>query len=74
MVSMDSDKPLSIPEALMELTENLSPLVEASKGFRNQLIAQGWTEEQAQATAALVLNGLVASAFGLTNSSSDESE
>lgn len=42
-------------EHLMALVESLNPIIEMSIGFKNRLLAEGFTEEDASEAAGIVL-------------------
>lgn len=55
--------PVAAAEAMTQLVEGLAMLSEAARGYRAQLIQQGWTEPIADQLAAQLLAGMQAQAM-----------
>jgi hypothetical protein len=52
---MSGDPDFNLGDEMFNTMDALMPFVELATGFRNNLISQGWTPEQAQESADIVL-------------------
>lgn len=59
-----SDAQNTITQALMEVTENMQPVIEACEGQRKQLEERGWSPTAAEKYALELLLSITKSAFG----------
>ena len=74
MVQMAFNEDLESLQAMMQLSEALTPVLDMAEGFKKTMIDRGWSTETAEAAGGLVLCGALSHIFGIPQAKADTNE